>query len=838
MVKRDMRVTVKRLRLWIVVVAILLLAVLVGFFFYGRNRYRRIARDLPARLGMNIQQTATGFSYSQSSQGHTLFTLQASKEFQMKSGHVLLHNVDITLYGPPDSGRKDHIYGSDFDYDQSQGIAISHGKVRIQLEGLGAGSGKQGSGSRPASGVNVIQVRTSGLIFEQKTGQAATAQPVQFELPRGAGSAVGAQYDSRTGELVLDHAVRITTRSNGSTATIGAAHATLQRATMRALVTEATLDYRTEHGSADQATVNFRKDGTAERIDAQGHVRMETNQGAATEAATGVILLNAQSQPVRVDLGGGIAFAETRPGEKLRGTAEAATLLFAPVPGSGHATEPRHAEFRSNVRLTEVATQSRGEHAGSAVRTLEAQHLSVDLVGAAKGEPLEARRAVAQGNPVVTMRQVAAKEPGLIRTTRISGDHLVATFGAGNMLREMNGTGHTQVESVSSDGARETSRGDVLLATFGEIPAKHGPSETQTSLKPPLVPGGTKKRPRREEMQTVLETATQDGNVVLTEIPASPRNVTSAAAAATRPGAAPPEPLTAWAQHAEYRAAAEDLTLSGHPRMRQGETMQMSAVKIVYRRATQDAEGEGDVKATYSQQAQETARGAVPVMGGNGPVHVIAGRAEMHHATGEADFYGTRDRRARMWQGADSLLAPRIEIDRKKDSLRAWGSAVQPQVLANFTSAMGAGHQETPVSVESRKLDYSDRRRQADFEGDVTARHGDEAIRADDALVILTPDAKSPGAKPGKANAEIERVVATGQVEYTQPGRRGTGAKLVYTADDGKYVLTGTPKVRPRLWDRAHGTTTGAALIFNSQNDSVEVSGGKSSAVTITRAPR
>jgi lipopolysaccharide export system protein LptA len=833
-----MRVTVKRLRLWIVVAAILLLAVLLGFFFYGRNRYRRIARDLPARLGMNIQQTATGFSYSQSSQGHTLFTLQASKEFQMKSGHVLLHNVDITLYGPPGSGRKDHIYGSDFDYDQSHGIAISHGKVRIQLEGLGAGSGNQGGGPRSAAGINVIQVRTSGLIFVQKTGQAATAQPVQFELPRGAGSAVGAQYDSRTGVLVLDHAVRITTSSNGKPATIGAAHATLQRATMRALLTQATVDYRTEHGSADQATVNFRKDGTAERIDAQGHVRMETNQGAAAEAATGVILLNAQSQPVRVDLGGRTTFAETRPGEKMHGAAEEATLLFAPVPGSVHATEPRHAEFRSNVRFTEEATQSTGGHAGSAVRTLEAQHLSVDLAGAAKGEPLEARRAVAQGNPVVTIRQVAAKGQGLTRTTRIGGDELVAAFGPGNMLRELNGTGHTQVESVSSDGSRETSRGDVLRAKFGEMPAKHGPSERQASVQPSVVPGAKRKRPRGVKVQTVLETATQDGNVVLTEIPASPRNVTSAGAAATRPGAAPAEPLTAWAQHAEYRAANEELTLSGHPRMRQGETMQMSAEKIVYHRATQDAEGDGDVKATYAQQAQEAARGAVPVMGGNGPVHVIAGRAEMHHATGEADFYRAGDQRARMWQGANSLLAPTIEINRKQDSLRAWGSGAQPEVLANFTSAMGATHQETPVSVESRKLNYSDSRRQADFEGDVTARHGDEAIRSDDALVILKPEAKTPGAKPGNANSEIERVVATGHVEFTQPGRRGAGEKLVYTADDGKYVLTGTPKARPRLWDRAHGTTTGAALIFNSQNDSVEVSGGKSSAVTMTRAPR
>ena len=79
-------------------------------------------------------------------------------------------------------------------------------------------------------------------------------------------------------------------------------------------------------------------------------------------------------------------------------------------------------------------------------------------------------------------------------------------------------------------------------------------------------------------------------------------------------------------------------------------------------------------------------------------------------------------------------------------------------------------------------------------------------------------------------------MIATGNVVFTQPGRKGTGEKLVYTADDGKYVLTGTEAARPLMWDRVNGTTTGEALIFNSQDDKVVVSGGKSSAVTETRA--
>ena len=74
-----MRVTVERLRLWILIAASLLIAVLVGFFLWSGLQYRRIVQNLPRKLGVNIQQTASGFTYSQSSHGHTLFTIHASR---------------------------------------------------------------------------------------------------------------------------------------------------------------------------------------------------------------------------------------------------------------------------------------------------------------------------------------------------------------------------------------------------------------------------------------------------------------------------------------------------------------------------------------------------------------------------------------------------------------------------------------------------------------------------------------------------------------------------------------------------------------------------------------
>lgn len=801
-----MRVTIKGLRQWIVGAAVLLVAVLAGFLLYGRYRFRRIEKDLPARLGANIQETANTFTYSQSSGGHTLFTLKASKEIQLKAGHVMLHDVDITMYGPPGSGRTDHIYGDEFAYDQTRGIATSQGEVRFALEGLSGGD---------AQGKSSIRVQTRGLTFVEKTGVAWTAGSVHFQFPRASGESVGANYDSKTGVLVLTSQVRITTVSNGKPAMVTADQATLRRGEMQAEMKKAVIDSGGRESSADEATVYFRKDGSAEKIGAQGHVRMTTAAGAAVSAETATILTDGKSQPQRVELRGGVEFASKQPGEAMHGTAGEGTLLFAGA--ADGQTRLRTAVFRREVRFAE---RTKGK-TQTAERNLKAQRVDVEFAasGGKDGRGVEARTARAEGHPVMTMRVAPAK--GAATTTRMSANVLNAKLGAGNVLRELDGAGGTEIVSTSADGARETSRGDVLRATFA---------------RPAMARSRKGKRGDRRPVQTVLETAIQDGHVVLTETPGK------------KAGERQPATLTGWADHAEYRAADQVLELTGHPRLNQGDVMQMSADRIDYHRDTQDATSSGDVKATYSRSGSTggvTGRGATgaPGMGGSGPVHVIAEKAAMRQAKKQIFFYGTAQRPARMWQGSNALEAPAIEIDRSGDVLRAWSQTTgpAPEVRASFVSVLGGSRKPGLVQVQSERLVYSDQERRGDFVGSVTAQQGNETIRAGEVQVFLKPAESGKGEggkKKAQGAAEIERLVASGEVVLREPGRRGEGERLVYTAGDGKYVLTGTAKAPPQLWDRQHGTTRGAAVIFNSRTGSVEVSGGKRGAVTETQAPK
>jgi lipopolysaccharide export system protein LptA len=70
----------------------------------------------------------------------------------------------------------------------------------------------------------------------------------------------------------------------------------------------------------------------------------------------------------------------------------------------------------------------------------------------------------------------------------------------------------------------------------------------------------------------------------------------------------------------------------------------------------------------------------------------------------------------------------------------------------------------------------------------------------------------------------------------TQPTRRATGKRMVYTAAEDKFVLSGGP---PSIFDAEHGKITGVSLTLFRADDRVLVEGTVTSpSVTQTRVAR
>ena len=274
---------------------------------------------------------------------------------------------------------------------------------------------------------------------------------------------------------------------------------------------------------------------------------------------------------------------------------------------------------------------------------------------------------------------------------------------------------------------------------------------------------------------------------------------------------------TATAATARYIPAEEVFALSGSPRVSEG-GMTVTANNIRLNRRSGDATADGDVKTTYSEIKQEP-NGAL--LATADPVHVTAKSVTVKRQTGVARYTGG----ARLWQGANIVEAATIEFERTQRSILATGDGTP--VSSVFVQADKSGKM-TPITVAAGKLSYVDSQRRARYSGGVLVKGADVSLTADHVDVLLhagSTQAKSSGP------SQLDQIIAENKVVTRQADRRATGEKLVFTAADGRFVLTGGP---PSISDAEHGVIRGDSLTFYSHDDRVLVE-SKDSSRTVTR---
>ena len=809
---------VSRLRRWFALGAILMVATVAGMYFYARWSLRKAVHDLPAKMGLDIQQTAEGFSISKSIEGRTQFTVSASKAVQFKDGgRADLHNVKIVIYGK-DAGRFDQVTADDFEYDPVSGNVTAKGRVLIDLEANPEGM-RHSDQTPPAQRRSPIHLETDGLVFNRHTGDASSAGKVVFQTPQASGSAVGIEYVAKTGTMNLLSAVAMTV-NRPQPVHLNADHGVITKQPHQVVLTTVHMTRGQQEARSDHATFFLREDDTVDHILAEGDVETVLHGRSSSNSETHersdraeLFLTGARNLLTTAILTGNVQLASlgTQPADAAAGQA---TLHFA----GRQMLKTVHAE--DGVRLTQKNRESGLVAVPSAskggAQDVEMTAPVMDFM-VKDGRLLE--RAETSGPPRIVVTQ-----PGANQKTVVTAAKFTAKFTENNRLATLHGEPDAKIVSSLIQASKiqaskiDASKIDASKAGSSKTgsPAQTDRVSTSRMLDVVFFPEGG--------VRSIMQT----GGFVYVD-----------------------GTQKAWAQRGEYTTADQLAVLTGSPRVVDG-GMTTTAQTIRMNRATGDAIAEDNVKSTYSDLKAQPEGG---MLASSDPIHVTSRSMTANRSTAIAVYTGD----ARLWQDANVVEAPTLQFDRDHRTIFAQGvgqgevsvgTGLRPvragqspaptqapaQPVSTVLVQVDKNGTVTPLRITSARLNYADVERRIFLDGGVTTKASDATMTGQRMTVFLLPRSQSKaGANPAMPG-QVDRIIAEDQVVITQPTRHATGERLVYTSADDKFVLTGGP---PSIFDAERGKTTGDSLTFYKHDDRVLVEGRETSpAVTRTQVAR
>jgi lipopolysaccharide export system protein LptA len=823
-----MTLPIYRLRRLLAATAILLTAMVTGMYIYARMRIRDVRRDVGSKLPFEISQTANGFRISKSDGKRTLFTVEASNVTQFKlNGNAELHNVNIIVYGH-DSSRFDQISGDVFSYDQKTGNITAKGEVQIDLVANPAGVANPDQ-TAPKVIKNPIHVKTRDLVFNKDSGDAATDARVDFSMAQASGWAVGAKYVAKQNMLTLATQVHVAL-AGPDASVIAAEHGVITSDPREVVLDRARLDRKNETAQSDHATFRLGPDNSVQSVLATGNVTAEikntkgntSQQGVDSDvdnnihgrADQGEFELTKEGNLLRSGVLTGHVHVEQGGAQPMQGDAPRVVMEFAGE------NELQKVHALDGVRLLQKGASSKQPGTNSGPQDFELTAPIIDFM-VAEGNILTNAETTGPAQIKISPSQQAA--PGVSskqQQTVVTAGKFTAKFGMvddRDHLSNIHGAPDARiVTSTLTAGTSTTGASNTGSSNAGE-PDRISTSDSVDGI---FLPQGG------------IESITQSGHVFYTDQQTSDK-------------------LTqAWADSGRYTPADQMLVLTGSPRVSSG-AMVTTAKVIHMNRATGDAFAEGDVKSTYSEM-KEQPDGAL--LASSSPVHVTARTMTSHKTPGIALYTGN----ARLWQDANIIEAPSIEFDRERRFVTAQGTNDTP-VLTTLVQAdktqpdkadaqaggkkSGNAARTSPVAITGMRLTYADAERKAHYEGGVKAKGVDFTAVAKSADAYLVPRSQAAGGQSqGKQSsdkqavggpAQLDHLVAVDDVHIQQPGRQADGQKLVYTAADDKFVLTGGP---PSIFDAEQGKITGVSLTFFRADDRVLVEGeANTPVVTKTR---
>jgi lipopolysaccharide export system protein LptA len=775
---------VSRLRRWIALAAFLVLAVVAGFYAYGRWRIHSVVQGLPAKLtklGLDVKQTADSFSVSKSEQGRTIFTARASRAVQLKDGgRVELHNVVITVYGR-DADRYDQISGADFEFDPHSGDISARGPVTIDLVANPKGL-LHPDQAPPEDLKEPLHIRTSGLVFNQKTGNGFTHEKVEFSMATASGWADGGSYDSHSGELTLERSIRINTMAPNA-AELTATRGLITKSPPQVFLAHVHLTHGPQQVEAENATVFLTEANTIERVLGKGNVQVTATGPTelALHSEQAEIFLAGQKSQLHQAVVSGNVHIVTSGRQNTEAFADRTILDFV------EGTVLSKARAEGNVKLIQTGssqagqagrTEEEGQARSSTAQQVQITASAMDFL-AKNGRLSEAQTsgaaeitispASASPGPAVTGQAVTGQ------VTHVTAGQFTAKLDGSNRLHSLHGAPNAVITSVTPGQPDRVSASAFLDVAF---------------------------RP-----QGGINSIVQQGDVRYHD-----------------------GQRMAFAEQGVFTPGNHLIVLSGAPRVT-GQGLTTTADTFRLNRESGEATAEGNVKSTYSELKPQP-NGAL--LASSDPIHVTAKSMQARRDSGVALYSGN----ARLWQGPNVVQASTIRFDRDGRSMVAEGITGGESPAGPVTTVLvqtGADGKTTLVTITSLHLTYTDSERRIHFDGGVTMRNTDAMITGESLDVYLAQSRQATSNQvlthESTTPSRLEKAIAHGGIVITQLTRRATGETLTYLAAEDKFTLEGGP---PSIFDAERGQITGDSLTFFRHDDRVLVE-GKANSPVITK---
>jgi lipopolysaccharide export system protein LptA len=733
---------------------------------------QRAVRESHARgaakplVPLTVQQQSNEFSFSKVEQDRTLFTVRASHATQYKDeNRALLQDVWITIYGR-EGNRNDNIHTSECSYEPKSGNVVCQGAVQIDL------ASTDPAGSKPAD--KELQVTTRNLSFNRDTGEASTAEPVQFRFAGGQGHGVGVTYSSQKEIVRLNRDVELDMSASPKTGglPITATGSSLEiRRNDRIVELDAPAVVRQggRELSAEKISIELDADFHARHAVAQGHPTIRSTDAKGEFTATG------NQFEASLDPAGWIETIVADGNVEGEHRAPHRTDQFS-MSRAVFAMEPQHNVVKTMRATGKVALDARQ---GTDSRSLKTESLLVKFAPGKSPDQARIESSETEGPGTITTKNGND-------TTELNAKRFITQFSKEGRLDELLGYSGVEIRRQIGTAPPQQVNANELMAKFSPDGEWRTLDETGDVR---FQQADRQASAKRANIVRATDTITMDGSPVLSdamsrttaakvtinqksgEIHAGGGVVStylgnggaSAVSLGSGPGHISADTLTG-------STISGDVIYSGHARLWQGESV-LEANQIEIWRDDKKLQARENVVAVFPQTSTPMKSFAAPVPNStsapSGPT---------------------------LW----TIHAPLLTY---------WGDAGKAHLQGGVTADSQQG------SMHSRTLDVF-----LEPSSSKPSSSPGNASQATSTQPAAHPGAASAAALGPAAGQQLQRALALGGVTVRQGDRVGTSEQAEYTASDGKFVLSGG---HPTIVDAASDATTGHSLTFFVANDTI-----------------